>query len=153
VQPGDENNAQGPVDVEPQGDQEPVEEPEVLHAEPQEPGGVHNDPEPDVPRSDLGGTVISEKDAPAPIDASVDKLPYDFWPQLPWGNDPILPALEKQAGGKFVKNNDWLRTRPHMKLDDEQMWHGAKILGAGGYGVAGLWVEVDEHTNITQVRS
>jgi hypothetical protein len=70
-----------------------------------------------VPRGDLGGTVIPEKDAPAPINASVDKLPYDFWPQLPWGNDPTLPALEKQADGKFVKNNDWLRTRSWVLVD------------------------------------
>jgi hypothetical protein len=34
---------------------------------------------------------------------------------------------------------------------DEVRWHGVKLLGAGGYGVAGLWLELDDEKNITDV--
>jgi hypothetical protein len=34
---------------------------------------------------------------------------------------------------------------------DGTRWTGVKSLGVGGYGIAGLWVQVDEAGNIQDV--
>jgi hypothetical protein len=37
--------------------------------------------------------VVNVPDAPGADVGSVDKLPYDFWPQLPWDTEPNLPMF------------------------------------------------------------
>jgi hypothetical protein len=91
--------------------------------------------------------VVRVPDAPGADVGSVDKLPYDFWPQLPWDTEPDLPMFPSEE----AKANAWLRTKPHRTSDDEHRWHGVKFLGAGGYGAASLWTEVNETNNITDI--
>jgi hypothetical protein len=87
------------------------------------------------------------------VEASVDKLPYDFWPRLSWTTTSLLPPLnlvdmKKNEASKAA----WLSTGPHMPTGvGEAIWHGVKLLGAGAIGAAGLWVETDASHNIQDV--
>jgi hypothetical protein len=87
-----------------------------------------------------------------PASSHVDTLPYNFWPQLPWVPKPVFASLDKRSKENKESRVTWLATRPHMNPEDEERsWHGAQVLGAGGYGVAGLWLELDSANNITDV--
>ncbi|KAH7092331.1 hypothetical protein FB567DRAFT_614222 [Paraphoma chrysanthemicola] len=139
---------------EPEADAEPVdargdEEPEAPQGEAQAQNEAQDDPGADDGLRD--DAHAAENNVLAPSSANVDKMPDDFLPlqQDPaWNNDPVLPALQKGADGKMVKNFALLQTKPHISAENEDMWHGVKILGTGGFGVAGLWVEVDDNANI-----
>jgi hypothetical protein len=83
---------------------------------------------------------------------NADTIPYNFWPQLPWAPEPVFASLDKKSKGNKENRATWLATRPHLNLEDkERSWHGIQVLGAGGYGVAGLWLELDSVYNITDV--
>jgi hypothetical protein len=91
--------------------------------------------------------------APTALASSVDKLPYDFWPQLPWSPEPDLPiALEKDTSKDPVYLAPWLAAKPLRSGEDESTWHGMCHLGSGGFGAAGLWVNMDEKKNVVDVR-
>ena len=92
--------------------------------------------------------------AAAQTTTSVNKLPYDFWPHLPWSAEPPLPELNLGKVKKKEYKYPWLDTDTHMLSGaDEGGWHGAKLLGVGGFGVAGLWVQSNETNNVVDVRS
>jgi hypothetical protein len=39
----------------------------------------------------------------------------------------------------------WLRTKPYQSgRADETPWHGVKVLAAGSYGAAGVWVQTND---------
>jgi hypothetical protein len=82
------------------------------------------------------------------------RLHHDFWPPLPWPEEPSLPHLD--LGGideeMSVHGYAWLATKTHQIGEDEQLWHGAKVLGVGGYGAAGLWIQADATKHIVDVR-
>jgi hypothetical protein len=91
--------------------------------------------------------------APTALASSVDRLPYDFWPQLPWSPEPDLPiALEKDTSKDPVYLAPWLAAKPLRSGEDECTWHGMCHLGSGGFGAAGLWVNMDEKKNVVDVR-
>lgn len=94
--------------------------------------------------------------APPPIAAARhgDRLPYDFWPQMPWSPKPdYIPRMTKADQDDKDMMNAWLLTKPLVTSGDESRWHGVKFLGAGSYGAAGLWVQVDATNVITDVSS
>jgi hypothetical protein len=92
--------------------------------------------------------------APVTAVGRVDELPYDFWPKLPWTPmPPNLPSIDRQTAGDKDKLKAWIATRPHRAMDGEDRWRGAKFIGAGSCGAAGLWMEADEHNNIRDVSS
>jgi len=98
--------------------------------------------------------VPQAQTAATPAEAPVNKLPYDFWPQLPWSAEPTLPQVDlnriraKEDGDVQA----WLGTEPHLPSGgDEAAWHGVKVLGVGGFGAVGLWVQSDETNHITNV--
>ncbi|KAF2818653.1 kinase-like protein [Ophiobolus disseminans] len=85
---------------------------------------------------------------PAPF---VDKLPHHFWPQTYLNVDPGFPHLDLAEIKKDAQlKNTWLDTRPHLVPEDDQEkdWRGVRYLGAGGFGAAGLWVDLDGTNNI-----
>jgi hypothetical protein len=107
-----------------------------------------------VEGSDTDNNVQPEAyDLPAPtaMANSADKLPYDFWPKLPWTPMPDLPTMNAQASNNMKKMNAWIATKPYRTMDGENSWVGAMFLGVGGCGAAGLWVEVDAEKNIRDV--
>ncbi|KAF2126727.1 hypothetical protein P153DRAFT_68753 [Dothidotthia symphoricarpi CBS 119687] len=98
------------------------------------------------------------------IGIHVDELPYSFWPPLPYDDAPELAAFntatlenldvdtglsDEQKKARDERRASWLHTKPNMSRDgDETRWHGAKFIGAGGYGCVGLWVERDDRNNV-----
>lgn len=89
------------------------------------------------------------------VEGSGDGLPYDFWPRLPWPAEPTLPHVDLKRikvledGHKDV----WLGSRPRLLSEEEETaWHGVRVLGAGGYGAASLWVQSDATNQISNVR-
>lgn len=87
--------------------------------------------------------------AAAPAQTQTAGAPYEFWPALPWEDEPNLPDITTIGATSMTvaKQDDLLQTKPYF-LDDETRWHGAKFLGHGSYGAVGLWCKVDEHWNI-----
>jgi hypothetical protein len=93
-----------------------------------------------------------------------DVYPPLFWPQLPWEKEPediyerrkrarhdLTP--EEVEKGKREDDDIFVQTKP-MKSDDdpeEHRWHGARVLGRGTFGRAGLWVKTDDNNNIIDV--
>ncbi|KAF1918295.1 hypothetical protein BDU57DRAFT_537867 [Ampelomyces quisqualis] len=110
-------------------------------------GPVDQAPLPEVP------VQLQVEEAPALTAAArgVDKLPYDFWPQMPWSPKPDIPGMTRADRGNDEMMDAWLRTKPLMTSGEETQWHGVKYLGSGGYGAAGLWVEVNDTDVITDV--
>jgi hypothetical protein len=84
---------------------------------------------------------------------SVDKLPYKFWPQTISPTEPPLPLLDLELAGRFEDHDTaCLNTDPHHLHEGiVGEWHGVKVLGVGGYGAAGLWVQVDSMDRIVDV--
>jgi hypothetical protein len=83
---------------------------------------------------------------------NVDTMPHHFWPQMPWLAEPKLDPLHNDIHNPEAVEirNAWLAGNPEKEAS-ETLWHGAKFLGAGRFGAAGLWVELDEDRNITNV--
>ncbi|KAJ8105784.1 hypothetical protein OPT61_g9972 [Boeremia exigua] len=74
-------------------------------------------------------------------------VPYKHWPTPPWPVEPDLPLIG--AGVVPMANRDrFMDTKPHLSNGDESQWHGAKYLGNGSSGAAGLWCRIDEHGNV-----
>jgi hypothetical protein len=85
----------------------------------------------------------------------MDKIPYPFWPPLPWSVDPTLPHLDldlvDQPGHAHACA--WLSTKPYQPGGaDETLWHGVKVLGTGSYGAAGVWAQTNDTKQIIDVR-
>lgn len=91
--------------------------------------------------------------APAPVAAvrNVDRLLYDFWPEMPWSLKPDIAGMTRAYMHNKEAVNVWLQTKPLMSSEDESRWHGVKYFGSGGFGAAGLWVEVNADNFITEV--
>ncbi|KAI1685416.1 Protein kinase domain containing protein [Pyrenophora tritici-repentis] len=96
--------------------------------------------------------------APVPVPVqTTDTYPYSFWPNTPWDRLPDHyapvenpanfcrdPKATKTAKSKVYKA--WLNSHIYRDLeltDEEQVWRGAKYLGHGAFGSAGLWVRCD----------
>ncbi|KAH7555581.1 hypothetical protein BM1_07204 [Bipolaris maydis] len=97
------------------------------------------------PRRDAGGNPIPPVPAapPLPPPRPRNNYPYDFWPREPWHPDPIDPARDMTM--EFLAQNDYvfLETAPNQwPVRDESNFRGAKWLGNGSYGCAGLWCQV-----------
>lgn len=96
-----------------------------------------------------GPIVNGSSDGEAPAAASqayVDRVPYGFWPQLPWpSEDDIGPTPDPTTHAAA-----WMATKPYRKDKDERHWHGVRFLGRGGYGCAGLWCEEDKDGNVSR---
>jgi hypothetical protein len=111
-----------------------------------------------------------------PAAAAVDVYPYPFWPDLPWdalpeGYNPTVqtplewikshpePAKNRSQVIKQNSANDraqnrpnWLNSRPYKDLTrttEDLTWEGARFVGAGAYGVVGLWVRRGATNTIT----
>ncbi|KAF2628520.1 hypothetical protein BU25DRAFT_420979 [Macroventuria anomochaeta] len=89
----------------------------------------------------------SQPPAAAPAAAPTrNGTPYEHWPPHPWSSGLHLPDIG--AGRLSLKSQDkFFNTKPHMS-DEETHWHGAKFLGFGLLGAAGLWCETDEQSNV-----
>lgn len=101
-----------------------------------------------------------------PASAQVDEFPYPFWPALPYEDVPVLADFDVEVlitdDQRVISHQErrvrdeqralWLRTKPNMlQGGDERRWHGSRLIGAGGYGCVGLWVERDENDNVVDV--
>jgi hypothetical protein len=71
---------------------------------------------------------------------------------MPWLAEPKLDPLHNDIRNPEAveRRNAWLAGSPEKEAS-ETLWHGVKFLGAGRFGAAGLWVELDEDRNITNV--
>ena len=93
-----------------------------------------------------------------PVQPRADTYPYPYWPAVPWDADPgddtlrfttrqINNRQEPGMGDSWVFRND-----PGMwPVGDESRWRGAKFLGGGSYGSAGLWCELNPDNSIARV--
>ncbi|KAG9193994.1 hypothetical protein G6011_04029 [Alternaria panax] len=115
---------------------------------------AHTMPVPAAPVSPIAAVPTAAPAAmPVVAPVYVDSQLHDFWPRLPWSTEPDMAPFSLEA----IKNkhhpsacNAWLDTEPYMPPpSDESHWHGMKLLATGGYGAAGLWVEVDATNNIS----
>jgi hypothetical protein len=108
-----------------------------------------------------GGGVTGPEPIPPPVPPVAAQLPtpyypFDFWPAPPWQQNPdtsIWPTLH-QLQNK-VGEHSFLRTWGHLNVQhdpNEVGWYGVKFLGVGGFGSAGLWVHVNAHNSITEVK-
>jgi hypothetical protein len=94
----------------------------------------------------------------------LNSYPFDFWPSLPWKNTPVAdPTVRTAEHGSRITGEDianhvpytnaWIGTKPFLRdTAGEDDWDGAKFLGAGSSGSAGLWCRIDDNDNIAQVR-
>ncbi|EMD58950.1 hypothetical protein COCSADRAFT_31102 [Bipolaris sorokiniana ND90Pr] len=97
-------------------------------------------------RRDARGNPIPPVPAAPPLHPPRPKnnYPYDFWPQEPWHPDPYDPARDITM--EFLAENTYifLETAPNQwPVRDESDMRGAKWLGQGAYGCAGLWCQVN----------
>ncbi|KAH7092330.1 kinase-like domain-containing protein [Paraphoma chrysanthemicola] len=92
---------------------------------------------------------VQHQEPPAGVNGP-DRRPYAFWPSLPWRIDPELPTLDinQIRENSRQHRNVFLNTDLLKDGTEDESWHGAKLLGAGGYGVAGLWVQLSKEGNI-----
>lgn len=80
--------------------------------------------------------------------------PFRHWPsQARWefDNDPVnkIPTAKPGADDWRTQVADWLGSHQTTNggeddADEYYNWHGARLLGIGGFGVAGLWVKLNE---------
>lgn len=81
-----------------------------------------------------------------------------YQPREPWHDEPdseeeIAPLKKLKRPRRHPEAVDDFLENGLMRYEmDDTMWRGAKFLGAGSYGAAGLWVQVDANRNITEVR-
>jgi hypothetical protein len=89
-----------------------------------------------------------------PAPTYVDSNLHYFWPRPPWDFEPDIEPVDMQKLREDeFEEEEWVKTKPHIPPpNDDSNWHGIKLLGSGGYGVAGLWVQADEANNICDVR-
>lgn len=87
-----------------------------------------------------------------------DTYPFSFWPPTPWDTEPsndcsLAPEVSTKSISKKMKHRVlWMAMKPFMwPENDESMWIFARYLGAGSYGCAGMWCEVDEANKIKKV--
>jgi hypothetical protein len=59
-----------------------------------------------------------------------ERLHHDFWPRLPWPEEPQLPLLHLTMMKDAALRYAWLATKTHQTGEDEKLWRGAKVLGA-----------------------
>ncbi|KAL6157809.1 hypothetical protein ACJQWK_07851 [Exserohilum turcicum] len=86
---------------------------------------------------------------PLPPPRPRNHYPYDFWPREPWDPDPSdgTEAMKLEEIGN--NPNVWLQALPHQwPVRDEANMRGAKWLGNGAYGCAGLWCQVSATNTI-----
>ncbi|KAF9692816.1 hypothetical protein EKO04_009107 [Ascochyta lentis] len=136
--------------------------PLTRHARPVQPGQPTEPAHPIQPaRSTRSATAARSAQSPQPtqttpavqapavvgsIASTHTGTPYEFWPPLPWPYEPDLPDVG--AGVMSLQNKSiFMNTMPHQ-LDEETSWHGAKFIGSGSSGAAGLWCKVDEQGNV-----
>ena len=100
----------------------------------------------------LGGIAAPQPPPPPPP----PHFPFDFWPLQPWQQDP--DTSQWPTHDAISRDNraqlDFLNSWGHFNLQrggSEAHWHGVKFLGAGGFGCAGLWVQLDPQRNVTDV--
>jgi hypothetical protein len=83
---------------------------------------------------------------------------YVFQPPYPWEDESDIPEMIplKQLNDRRHVNtaarNSFLENGLSRCRINDTRWMGARFLGAGTYGAAGLWTEVDVNNNITEVR-
>lgn len=99
-----------------------------------------------------GSETIDEEpasDEEDPERKNPDGRPYQFWPKLPWedGPDPWVPVDDKIQR----QVNAWLSNGAPEKYRHGHDWIGSRRLGKGGFGIAGLWVQVDAAGRIIDV--
>lgn len=106
------------------------------------------------------GETEAEVEGPVVVDPVVDPIapelnvrpderPYQFWPELPWedGPDPHVPVDDRSPRQlKF-----WLDSGAPDAVLYGRRWRGVRRLGKGGFGIAGLWVQVDMADRIIDV--
>ncbi|KAF1849244.1 kinase-like protein [Cucurbitaria berberidis CBS 394.84] len=85
----------------------------------------------------------------------INQYPFDFWAPIPWDPEPEDPtpgaSIEEIIGtDEDHEDNDlWMGNNPNMwPVGDESMWRGGKFLGAGAFGCAGLWCEVNATNHV-----
>ncbi|EUC43470.1 hypothetical protein COCMIDRAFT_28065 [Bipolaris oryzae ATCC 44560] len=90
-------------------------------------------------------TTSLSPSGPAPVTQHASSQLDDFWPKRPWSPEPKLPHYDiDMIKANGASREAWLSTEPHMPLpSDGSQWHGVQVLGIGGYGAAGLWVQTD----------
>ncbi|KNG45433.1 serine threonine protein kinase [Stemphylium lycopersici] len=114
-------------------------------------------PVPTVPTSTVPLPVANLSAALAPKSPELtapaqqgNNYPYDFWPQQPWHSDPNDRTEHATLAEISENRNVWLGTKPYQWPErDEENMHGARFLGAGAYGCAGVWCQVNE-TNMIE---
>ena len=86
-----------------------------------------------------------------------DSEPW-YQPLRPWHDEPddeeeVAPLEQLKYPEHYPEAVDDFLNKGLMRYEtDDTMWRGAKFLGAGSYGAAGLWVQVDANGNIIEVR-
>lgn len=116
-------------------------------------------PVPTVPTSTVPLPVANLSAALAPKSPELtapaqqgNNYPYDFWPQQPWHSDPNDRTEHATLAEISENRNVWLGTKPYQWPErDEENMHGARFLGAGAYGCAGVWCQVNETNMIERV--
>jgi hypothetical protein len=85
-------------------------------------------------------------------------FPFNHWPPQPWQQDPDTSqwpdhedVLGKRGDARARFLDSWGHGNQAGGIYNGANWHGVKFLGAGGYGSAGLWVEIDHNRNIRRV--
>jgi hypothetical protein len=103
------------------------------------------------------GHIVAPIPPLALISSVPPHYPFDFWPPQPWLQDPntAFPTqqalLDDEGNARRDFLRSWVHSHPHREFE-ETNWHGVKFLGAGSFGSAGLWVEIDQNHNILSVR-
>lgn len=105
---------------------------------------------------------------PAPLPPVIPSLPpppplppansyaFSYQPPLPWHSDSDatdMPSLrDLRMADIHPRSVDRFLDSGVMSVGhDNTVWRGARFLGAGSFGAAGLWVRVDEQNNIVEV--
>jgi hypothetical protein len=87
----------------------------------------------------------------------INNYPFDFWPPLPWDAEPASDSTlawsikDLKSRSSPEKSEAWLSNPPDQwPIREETAWRGGKFLGAGSFGSAGLWCEVDGAGNVVR---
>ncbi|KAF1849246.1 uncharacterized protein K460DRAFT_354115 [Cucurbitaria berberidis CBS 394.84] len=105
--------------------------------------------------SGVGGTASTAGSSAALRKDNSLLYPFEFWPSLPWPEDPDTsnwPTHAALSSRDLVARAAFLDSFGRFNLFkaglEEWSWNGVKFLGAGAFGSAGLWVQIDHNRNI-----